>query len=227
MLMEVLILLLVIFLLIFKQIAISIIILSMFLVFNILRNFRKENKPENYRKYFITASALSNKILLQLLNANIFEGEFHILSKEHLNKNDPITLKNLKFLKSKRMVIYVNLENRISEILTYSFKNKLILIISNENIPKHLLKMFNIKIIDLSFFESNEKPFESKDTRFKVTVASKTEDGYYCNRKDVKDVAIFLKNGEFPLEIGEEIDVIVENVFETPTKRIVYVKRVH
>uniref|UniRef100_A0A7C3J5D1 Uncharacterized protein n=1 Tax=candidate division WOR-3 bacterium TaxID=2052148 RepID=A0A7C3J5D1_UNCW3 len=201
-----------------------IILLSLLFIHRIFVTLKKDNKPNIHKKYFITPSSLSSKLLSELLNSNVLEGEFHILSKESIDSHNEFTLKNIQILKKKGNVIYSNIQNRITDILSYSYKNNLILIVFEEKIPKNLMKMFNIKIIDLSFVEE-EKKEDLKSMKLKVKITEKVEDGYYCKRKDLKDVILFLKNGEYPLNIGEEIDVEVENIFETPQKRIIYVRR--
>ncbi|MDI6700272.1 MAG: hypothetical protein QME48_03470 [bacterium] len=201
-----------------------IILLSLLFIHRIFVTLKKENKPNIHKKYFITPSSLSSKLLTELLNSNVLEGEFHILSKASVNNQNELTLKNIRMMKKKGNIIYSNIENRITDILSYSYKNNLILIVNEEKIPKNLIKMFNIRIIDISSI-LEEKKEELRGRKLKVEITEKVEDGYYCKRKDLKDVIIFLKNGEYPLNIGEEIDVEVENIFETPQKRIIYVKR--
>lgn len=215
----------VIFLILNLKILATVLLLLLF-AFKIYLFLKKENKTNNHKKYFITSSSLSNRLLYDLLSANVLEGEFFIPSKESIDIYNEFTLKTIQLLKKKGTIFYSSVDNRISDILSYSYKNNLILIISEEKIPKNLLKMFNIKIMDLSSFE-NKQEQEYKGLRFKVKVIEKTEDGYYCKRIDQKEVIIFLKDGEYPLNEDEELDVEVESIFESPEKRIVYVRRIY
>ncbi|MEJ5307020.1 MAG: hypothetical protein WHT27_01810 [candidate division WOR-3 bacterium] len=226
MIFELLLIVVSIILLIFHLEIFATVLLLLLFLSKIYLFLKKENRTNNHKKYFITSSSLSNKLLYDLLSANVLEGEFFIPSKENIDNYNEFTLKTIQFLKKKGTIFYSNVDNRISDILSYSYKNNLILIITEEKIPKNLLKMFNIKIIDLSSFE-NKKDEEYKGLRFKVKMMEKTEDGYYCKRIDQKEVIIFLKDGEYPLNEEEELDVEVESIFESPQKRIIYVRRIY
>lgn len=226
MIVELLLIIISIILLIFDLKIVVIVLLLLLFVYSINNFLKKDNRTNNHKKYFITSSSLSNKLLYNLLSANVLEGEFFIQSKEKIDNYNEYTLKTIQLLKKKGTIFYSNVDNRISDILSYSYKNNLILIVTEEKISKNLLNMFNIKIIDLSSFE-NKKDEKQKGLKFKVKVIEKTEDGYYCKRIDQKEVIIFLKDGEYPLNEDEELDVEVENIFESPQKRIIYVRRIY